>query len=126
MNLAALLLSPPVEHWHPRSVAHLSLLREIDALAPVYLAALTSDRDDAPTQARMERLLRALPLCTPSGEIVRVPPREARRLLDVSDAAWLVWRYLVVLGRTRGTKAQEKQSDVVRKHIGLLADAVAR
>ena len=53
MNLAALLLSPPVEHWHPRSVAHLSLLREIDALAPVYLAALTSDHDDAPTQARM-------------------------------------------------------------------------
>lgn len=123
---AALLLSPPVEHWHPRSVAHLFLLREIDALAPVYLAALQADHDDAPTQARMEKLLRALSLCTPSGEIVRVPPREARRLLDVSDAAWFVWRELVILGRTRGAKAQDEQTDKVIARIADLAWAVTR
>ena len=122
---AALLLRPPAEHWHPRSVAHLALLREIAALAPSYLAALTSDTDDAPTQARMEKLLRALPLCTPSGEIVRVPPREARRLFEVSDATWFVWRELVILGRTRGAKAQEAQTKVVLARVADLALAVS-
>ena len=126
MNLAALLLSPPVEHWHPRSVAHLSLLREIDALAPVYLAALTSDHDDAPTQARMEKLLRALPLCTPSGEIVRVPPREARRLFGVADAAWVCWRQLLALKAARGAPAQRLWVGRIAASVGDLAWAVTR
>lgn len=121
-----LILSPPVEHWHPRSVAHLALLREIDALAPVYLAALQADRDDAPTQARMEKLLRALPLCTPSGEIVRVPPREARRLLAVADAAWVCWRQLLALNAARGAPAQRLWVERIAASVGDLADAVAR
>lgn len=126
MNSAALLLLPPVEHWHPRSVAHLSLLREIDALAPVYLAALQADADDAPTQARMERLLRALPLCTPSGEIVRVPPAQARRLLDVADAAWVCWRQLLALRAARGAPAQRLWVERIAASVGDLAWAVTR
>lgn len=123
---AALLLSPPVEHWHPRSVAHLSLLREIDALAPVYLAALQADHDDAPTQARMEKLLRALSLCTPSGEIVRVPPREARRLFGVADAAWVCWRQLLALRAARGAPAQRLWVERIAASVGDLAWAVTR
>lgn len=121
-----LLLSPPVEHWHPRSVAHLALLREIAALAPSYLSALTSDTDDAPTQARMERLLRALPQCTPSGEIVRVPPAQARRLLDVADAAWVCWRQLLALRAARGAPAQRLWVERIAASVGDLAWAVAR
>lgn len=122
---AALLLRPPAEHWHPRSVAHLALLREIAALAPSYLAALTSDTDDAPTQARMEKLLRALPLCTPSGEIVRVPPAQARRLLEASDAAWVVWRQLLALRSARGRGEQERWTRAIVASIEELAWAVS-
>lgn len=121
-----LILRAPAEHWHPRSVAHLALLREIAALAPSYLSALTSDTDDAPTQARMERLLRALPQCAPSGEIVRVPPAQARRLLEVSDAAWVVWRQLLALRSARGRGEQERWTRLLVASIEDLAWAVSR
>jgi len=124
--IASVILSPPVEHWHPRSVAHLSLLREIDALAPVYLAALQADHDDAPTQRRMEQLLIALPLCTPSGEIVRVPPAQARRLFGVADACWVCWRQLLALKAARGAPAQRLWVGRIAASVGDLAWAVTR